>query len=142
MSMPVQLKMIGSGICSTIWYPDIMQNPFNIGLGAAVVSGATASVTIEHTFDYTTVMNPTFDGVRAWSKGAGAGAASTVIATATWFANSAFSTSGGVAVGSTEGTFVQGNYAFGVAAIRLNVVNSNAGTDVTVVNLIQSVNAP
>src|SRR6266496_5046566 len=134
---PFVMKQIATGICSTIMYPDINQNPFNIGIGASLTSGASVSAWVEHTFDFTTVMNPTFDGIRAWSKGAGAGAASTVIATAAWFGNSAFPTAGS-SVGSTGALFVAGNYAFGVAAIRMNVVNTGAATDITVANLIQS----
>src|SRR6266496_1509432 len=123
---PFVMTQIATGICSTIMYPDINQNPFNIGIGATLASGASVSALVEHTFDFTTVMNPTFDGVRAWT--VLPGGFSTVLSTATWFVNSAFSTAGvpGISVGSTEQTRIQGNYAFAVAAIRMQVATVTA----------------
>ena len=137
--MPVQVQVIGTAISTPI-YPDVMQNPFNIGIGVTVKSTAAASViaAVEHTFDYTTVMNPTFDGIRAWT--VLPGGFSTVLATATWFQNSATQSAG--VIGTTITTAgLNANYAFGVAAIRLNVQSTIAVLPV-VAWFIQSVNAP
>ena len=80
--------------------PIVLDNyisPFNVGFGCIVSAGATVSYTVQHTFD--DVFSPTFNP-----------------ATATWFNHSDV-------VSQTANT--DGNYAFPVTAIRLNVGSSN-----------------
>ena len=129
--LPITKVVASTGI-SVPFIPDIMQNPFNIAIGVYVASTAAASavVAIEHTFDFSTVMSPSFNGLTAVVNGA--------VSTAIWFQNSAFTGSGGTTVSTTG---VSGNYAFPVAAIRLNVGSSIAALN-TVANFIQSVNSP
>src|SRR4029077_17560944 len=120
--MPVGLLTVnGSGV-STPWIPDVKQNPFNIGIGVTVGTGSlgTAILSVEHCFDFATVMLPTWDG-------------STLVQ---WFPNTGIN-----ATTVTFGTGINGNYAFGVAAIRLNV--ASAASNATIIaNLIQSENSP
>ena len=125
---PVQVQVIGSGL-STVIIPDTKQNPFNIGLGLSInTTGTVTSWAVEHCFDFSTVMSPTWNG-------------STGV---TWFQNSGMnnilpSTNTVVLSGATP---VNGNYAFAVAAIRLNISNQAIATAVITLNLIQSVNSP
>lgn len=117
---PKQITVIGTG-ASLGYLPDIYQNPFQIGIGVALTNTggiSTAIVSIEHCFDYSTVIQPTWNG-------------STGV---TWFPNSGISA-------TTIATAINGNYAFGVAAIRVNVISA-AATAVVVANFIQSVNSP
>ena len=119
---PVQITQNGTGP-STPFIPDIFQNPFQIGIGV-LATGTVASTAwgIEHCFDFSTVMSPTWNG-------------STGV---TWFANSGL---GGTTAGGTTTGQLNGNYAFAVAAIRVNVYTAVA-TSVVVANFIQSVNSP
>ncbi len=117
---PVQIRAIGTG-ASTPVIPDIFQNPFQIGIGVVISTGS-VTWAVEHCFDFTTVMSPTWNG-------------STGV---TWFQNSGLG-------GSTTGTSLtsaNGNYAFAVAAIRLNAMSVSNATATVVMNLIQSVNSP
>jgi hypothetical protein len=109
---PVSTRVLGTGISTPI-IPDTFQNPFNIGVGV-VATNATYSV--QHCFDYSAVMSPTWNGT-----------------TATWFDNSGIT--------ATALATVNGNYAFPVAAIRLNVTGANA-TSVVTMMLIQAQEAP
>jgi hypothetical protein len=120
---PVQIKAIGTG-ASTPVILDIFQNPFNIGLGVNIATG-TAFWAVEHCFDFTTVMSPTWNGT----------------SNVTWYPNSGLS--GGTTAGADGTTTVSlnGNYAFAVAAIRLNVYSASAPC-LVVMNLLQSVNSP
>lgn len=129
--MPVLKSVTGSTI-SVPFIPDIMQNPFNISIGVYIATSAAASavVAIEHTFDFSTVMAPSFNGLTALVNGG--------VSTAVWFQNSAFTGSGGTTVSTTG---LSGNYAFPVAAIRCNVSSSTV-TCVTVASFIQAVNSP
>lgn len=87
---------LGSSIA---YYPDIMQNPFNIGIGCTVNSTA-ITYNVEHSFD--------------------CGSSAFISSNATWFQNSTIS-----AVSSN----LTGNYAFPVSAIRPNVTaGSSTGT--------------
>ena len=87
---------------------DINQNPFNAGVGCAI--SGTATYTVEHTFD--DVWSPTF-----------------VPASATWFPNS----------GLTAKTVnSDGNYAFAVRAVRLNVAASTGAVTMKVVQSSQA----
>lgn len=106
--MPASPKVITTtGLSSTsgfdVFTPDYNVTPFNLGLGVVVSSANT--YTVEHTFDVL-------------------GATSTLSATgATWFAHSTLANLSSNAVG---------NYAFPVAAIRLNVTS---GTSTSTVKL-------
>ncbi len=72
-------------------------SPFNIGFGCEVSLAATVAYTVEHTFD--DVFDPAFDA-----------------ATAVWFAHP-------TVAGATGNA--DGNYAFPIAAYRLNVASSD-----------------
>lgn len=106
--MPAQPKVITTtGLSSTagfdVFVPDYNVTPFNLGLGVVVSSVNT--YTVEHTFN---ILGPT----------------STLTTTgAVWFPHS---TLAGLNVSAV------GNYAFPVAAIRLNVT---AGTSTSTVQL-------
>jgi len=102
---PVQLTQNGTGFTRPV-IMDYMQNPFQVSLGCIVSSGGTATFNVEHTFDYSAVFSPLWNGTSA-----------------TWFANT------GITAATTN---VAGNYAFPVAAIRLNST-ANATTSVTLV---------
>src|ERR1041384_7168225 len=96
--MPIRVSVTGTA-ASTAFIPDIFQNPFQIGLGVNIQSSA-GTYSVQHTFDYTTVMSPTWNG-------------STGV---TWYDNSGIT---GTSLATTNG-----NYAFPVAAIRLNVTGA------------------
>ncbi len=87
---------------SLVLYPDIMQTPFNIGIGVTCNStSAITSYNVEHSFDYT-------------------GSSVFISTAATWFQNSTL---------SAASSNLTGNYAFPVSAIRLNVTaGSSTGT--------------
>jgi hypothetical protein len=137
--MPNIIKMTGTGTSTPI-IPDIFQNPFNIGIGLSLQTGGltTAIVAIEHTFDYSTVMQPSFNGATAKMPDG-------TVSTAIWFQNSG-ATGGTTAIGTTLTVGVETgglncNYAFPVAAIRVNVASATA-TSVVVANFLQASNAP
>src|SRR4051812_30705071 len=91
-----------------IYVPNIMANPFAIGVGC-VVNSTSITYSVEHTFDYT-------------------GSSFFISSNATWFQNST------IAAASSNLT---GNYAFPVSAIRANVTaGSSIGT--LTVTLIQA----
>jgi len=87
---------------SLVFYPDITQTPFNIGIG--VVCNSTSAITsynVEHSFDFT-------------------GTSTFISSNATWFLNSTL---------ASASSNLTGNYAFPVSAIRLNVTaGSSQGT--------------
>lgn len=116
---PVQITLTGTAISTPVFF-DIAQNPFNIGIGLSLTTGGltTAIVSVEHTFDFSTVMSPTWNGT-----------------TAVWFQNT------GINATTISSTGINGNYAFAVAAVRVNVLSATA-TTIVVANFIQSVNAP
>jgi hypothetical protein len=114
--IPVQKTVIGTGT-SVPFIPDLFQNPFNIGIGV-VVTGGTATYSVEHCFEFATVMSPTWNGT----------------SNVTWMPNT------GITNATTATT--NGNYAFGVAAIRLNVTGAQTATTTVVANFLQSVNSP
>lgn len=93
-----------------IYVPDIMQNPFAIGIGCVMNStSAITAYNVEHTFDYT-------------------GSSIFISSNATWFINSTI---------SQASSNLTGNYAFPVSAIRPNVTaGSSIGT--LTVTLIQA----
>jgi hypothetical protein len=111
---PIQVTVTGTA-ASTAFLMDYMQNPFQVSV-ACVLGTAAGTFSVQHTFDYTTVFSPTWNG-------------STGV---TWFNNS----------GITNATAtISGNYAFPVAAIRLNVTNAVATTTVAM-TITQASNAP
>jgi hypothetical protein len=91
---------VGSQTASATIPLDTYQDPFNVSLGVVLSVGATLTYTVEHTFDdvYANTFNP---------------------ATATWFANSGL---------ASKTTSLDGNYAFPVTAIRLNVTSYTSGS--------------
>ncbi len=93
-----------------MWFPDPLQNPFNLGIGVAVNSTAAApSWNMEAAFGYT--------------------GTSVYISTAdTWFQLS------GLASNSSNAT---GNIAFAVSAVRLNVTAGSCLQTITA-TVIQS----
>lgn len=84
--------------------PDWNSSPFNVGIGCVVFG--TATYTVEHTFD--DVFDPAFNP-----------------ATATWIANTGL---------TAQTTTKDGNYAFPVRGIRLNVT---AGTGTVTMTVMQ-----
>lgn len=85
---------------TSIFLPDYMIRPFNIGVGC-VVNSTGVTYSVEHTFDYT-------------------GSSTFISSNATWFPNT------GITAKSTN---QDGNYAYPVSAIRLNVTaGSSTGT--------------
>lgn len=74
--------------------------PFNVGLGVSVAAGSTLTYSVQHTFD--DINDPAFDPD-----------------TATWFANSGL---------SAKASSLDGNYAFPVTAVRLNVTAYTSGS--------------
>jgi hypothetical protein len=94
--------------------PDIYIRPFNIGIGVSASSSAT-TYSIQHTFDYIGGLSSNFVG---WISSA-----------AQWYDNTGIS--------GAAGSSVNGNYAFPVSAIRLNVLSGSSQTVVTA-KLIQA----
>lgn len=124
MPMPAVLTQNGTGT-SAIWFPDWMQNPFNIGI-QCIATGGTIQYNVEHTFDNIDVTNG----------GGGQGGVSPTVnavtaASATWIPNPGIT--------AATASNINGNYAFPVRAIRVNMQSSTA-TGVVVVTLIQANN--
>lgn len=111
MGMPTVLTQNGTGT-SAIWFPDWMQNPFNIGIQCVATS--TVTFNVEHTLDNIDVVQ-----IGPFSGNANA----TTAANATWLPNS------GITAATTN---INGNYAFPVRAIRVNILSSTATGIVTV----------
>lgn len=88
---------------SGVFVPDVNANPFNIGLGA-VISG-TVTYSVQHTFD--DIFASAFDP-----------------ATATWFEHPTITA-------KTANT--DGNYAYPVRGIRLNVTAGTGSVTLTIV---------
>jgi hypothetical protein len=90
---------------SLVWFPDPYIRPFAIGVGCIVNSTAVV-YNVEHAFDY---FGQYSSGINGWTS-----------SQATWFQNTGIT-------GAT--TNANGNYAFPVTAIRLNVTaGSSTGT--------------
>lgn len=79
---------------------DHYQGPFNVGIAVVLSPGASLTYSVEHTFD--DVFAPGFNA-----------------STATWFPNSGL---------SSKTTTLDGNYAFPIMALRLNVTTYSSGT--------------
>lgn len=85
---------------SLVFFPDLMLTPFNVSV-AVVVNSGSITYNVEHTFDYT-------------------GSSTFISSNATWFQNSGM---------TAQSTNANGNYAFPVTAIRVNVTaGSSTGT--------------
>lgn len=85
---------------SLAFYPDLMLNPFNVGL-TCIVNSTSVTYNVEATMDYT-------------------GSSVFISTAANWLPNSALTASA---------TSATGNYAFPVSAIRVNVTaGSSTGT--------------
>lgn len=115
MPIPFRVTITGSGV-SNPWNPDYLkQAPFAIGVGCVINSSAVA-YTVEHSFD------PIFFAIYGSSVG------TVVSSNATWFPNSGI---------TTQSTNKDGNYAFPVTAIRLNV-SSGSSTGTVTMSLVQA----
>lgn len=101
---PIRVVVTGVDVSAPIPM-DYVASIFNVGVGCVI--SATATYTVEHTFD--DVWSPTFNP-----------------ATATWFPNSGL---------TAKAANTDGNYAFAVTAIRLNVA---ASTGTVTMTLVQS----
>ncbi len=103
-----------TGLSSTsgtpLWFPDPVQNPFNIGIGVVVNSTAAApSWSVQASFDYT-------------------GSSAFISSNATWFELS------GLASASSNAT---GNIAFPTTALRLNSI-AGSSTQIVTATIIQA----
>lgn len=96
---PIRVS-VSSAAASNVLPMDQYISPFNLGLGVSLSAGASLTYTVQHTFD--DVWSPDFDP-----------------ATANWFSHATM-------VNKT--TSFDGNYAYPVTAIRLNVVSHSSGT--------------
>lgn len=115
MPVPARVTITGSGI-SNAWCPDFYKSaPFAIGVGC-VVNSSNVTYSVEHTFD------PIFFAIYGSSVG-------TVLSSnATWFQNSGI---------TSQSTNKDGNYAFPVTGIRLNV-SAGSSTGTVTMSLIQA----
>lgn len=91
---------VSSATVSNVIPLDQYISPFNLGLGVSLSAGASLTYTVQHTFD--DIFSPTFDP-----------------ATANWFSHATM-------VNKT--TSFDGNYAYPVTAIRLNVTVYTSGS--------------
>lgn len=91
---------VSSATTSNVIPLDQYISPFNIGLGISLSAGASLTYTVQHTLD--DVYSPTFDP-----------------ATARWFSHATL-------VDKT--TSFDGNYAFPITAVRLNVTVYTSGS--------------
>lgn len=96
---PVRVS-VGSQTVSRPIPLDVNNGPFNVGLGVAVSGGATLTYTVQHTFD--DVWAAGFDPTNA-----------------VWYPNSSL---------AAKTASLDGNYAYPVTAVRLNVTAWTSGT--------------
>lgn len=96
---PIRQTLSAVGVTPPIVL-DTYRDPFNVGLGIALSPGAVLTYTVQHTLDDVTL--ETFSP-----------------ATATWYSNSGL---------TAKTTSSDGNYAFPVTAIRLNVTAYTSGS--------------
>ena len=103
MAQPAYLTATDTAV-SRVYPANLYVTPFNIGLGAVVVSG-TPTYTVEHTFDdvYAPGFNP---------------------ATATWFPHAS--------IVNVVATNRDGNYAFPVQGLRIRVASGTGAVRLTV----------
>jgi hypothetical protein len=102
---PTKVTVTNVGVSNPIPMDQYL-TPFNVGLGAVIVSG-TPTYSVQHTFD--NVFDPSYNP-----------------STGTWFNQPDM---------TAQTTSVDGNYAFPVSAIRLNVT---AGTGVVALTVLQA----
>ncbi len=102
---PVRLSVTGTGVSNPVIL-DQYRSPFSVGVGVTVSAGASLSYTVEHTFDdvFAANFNP---------------------ATATWFPHASL---------AARASSSDGNYAYPVMAVRLNVT----GTGTAAITIIQA----
>lgn len=96
---PITLT-VSSQAASAVIPLDTYQDPFNVGIGVALSAGANLTYTVQHTFD--NVAASTFNP-----------------STATWYPHASL---------ASKTTSSDGNYAFPVTAIRLNVTSFTSGS--------------
>jgi hypothetical protein len=96
---PVRVSVASQTVSSPIPL-NVNVDPFSVGIGVAVTGGATLTYTVQHTFD--NVWATDFDP-----------------ATAVWYPNTSL---------SAKTASLDGNYAFPVTAVRLNVTAWTSGT--------------
>lgn len=98
MARPIRKTLSAAGVSAPV--PMDIHNPANISISVTLSAGASLTYTVEHTFDdvFANTFNP---------------------ATATWFPNA-------TVAGETANQ--DGNYAFPVTAIRLNVTAYTSGS--------------
>jgi hypothetical protein len=122
MGMPTVITQSGTG-GSAIWFPDWMQSPFNIGI-QCVATGGTIQFSVQHTLDNIDVVNGGAGGT-----GGVASTPNAIASTAaTWIDNP------GITLATAT---INGNYAFPVRAIRVQIQSSTA-TGVVVTTFIQA----
>ena len=113
-SMPWQYTVTGPSTqlgyaSSGVYVPDWAVRPFNIGIGT-IVNSTGVTFSVEHTWDYT-------------------GSSTFISSNATWFPNTGI---------TTKSTNTDGNYAYPVSAIRLNVATASSSTGTVTIKLIQA----
>lgn len=91
---------VSSQTTSAVIPMDIYLDPFNVSIGVALSAGASLTYTVQHTFDDVFASN--FNA-----------------ATATWYPHASL---------ATKTASADGNYAFPVTAIRLNVTAYTSGS--------------
>jgi hypothetical protein len=107
-SLPFRVTQTGISTTAgftSVYFPDYMVRPFNIGIGVVQTAASSATYSIQHTFDYT------------------GGSTGFISSNATWMTNTGIS--------SSTSAFVDGNYAYPVTAIRLNVTAGSSVGSVT-----------
>lgn len=104
---PIRVS-VGSATVSAPIPLDQYVSPFNVSVGVALSAAASLTYKVQHTFD--DVFSPTFSA-----------------ATATWFDHATL---------TAKTASSDGNYAYPVAAIRLNVTPYTSGT--ATINVLQA----
>jgi hypothetical protein len=104
---PIRVS-VGSATTSAVIPMDQYISPFNVGLSVNLTAGASLTYTVEHTFDDVFASN--FSA-----------------ATAKWYPHATL---------AAKTASADGNYAFPVTAIRLNVTPYTSGT--ATMNLVQA----
>lgn len=91
---------VGAATVSQPIILDLYRDPFNVGLGVALSAGASLTYKVQHTFDdvFADTFNP---------------------ATATWYDHTTL---------VSKTTSADGNYAFPITALRLNVTAYTSGS--------------
>lgn len=104
---PVRVTVSAAGVSPPVPLDQYI-SPFNVGIGVVLSAGATLTYDVEHTFDnvFAEGFNP---------------------ATATWFDNATL---------AAKTASSDGNYAFPVSAIRLNVTSYTSGS--ATMNVLQA----